>query len=72
MEGNIFFLFNPFGPQTLQAVINNIKESLDANPRSIRIAYYSPAYRNILDSQDWLVMEKEIKNCCCLFWHNKF
>jgi len=70
-EGSIFFLFNPFGAQTLQAVINNIKETLLENPRAIRVVYYSPAHRNILDNQDWLVRETEMKDPHCLSWHNK-
>lgn len=71
-DENIFFMFNPFGYATLEKVIGNIKDSLAANPRQIRIIYYSPAYRIVLDRQDWLILEKKIGNVLCLIWRNKF
>lgn len=70
-EENIFFLFNPFGHKTLQQVILNIKESLMAYPRKIRIIYYGPVHRGLLDSQDWLFLEANIENNDCLVWRSR-
>lgn len=70
-EGTIFFFFNPFGYETFNKVINNIKESLAVNPRKIRIVYYAPEYLVLLDNQDWLIREGEIENDDCLVWCSK-
>lgn len=70
-EESIFFMFNPFGQLTVEKVLNNIKESLIVNPRRVRIVYYAPAHRHLLDSRDWLVPEGRIENDNCLVWRNK-
>ena len=66
----VFFMFNPFGSATLTRVIDNIKNTLIANPRIIRIVYYVPAYRNLFDNQNWLVSEGEIDKTAIFVWHN--
>jgi len=86
-EGTIFFMFHPFGEKTLKIAINNIKNSLNAYPRKIRIVYNNPDCSSILDTQDWLVAgpEKGISPIPSLVsdgsghtrlkiseWHNKF
>jgi precorrin-6B methylase 2 len=54
----VFFLFNPFGIQTMTALMNNIKQSLTQNARNIRIVYiqYDTASdcKQYLDSLEWL------------------
>ncbi len=70
-EENIFYMFNPFGSKTVERVLQNIKESLLSNPRSIRIVYYAPAHRQLLDGQDWLIFDGQIENKDCLVWRNK-
>ncbi len=69
-DENIFFMFNPFGCKTVQAVVDNIKNSLIDNPRLIRILYNNPVCKSLLDSQDWLVLEKKIDKRC-MIWRNK-
>jgi SAM-dependent methyltransferase len=71
-EGTVFFMFNPFGLETLEKVVNNIKDSLTTNPRKIRIIYYGPMYGNFLDKQDWLIREGKIVNQDCLVWRSCF
>lgn len=71
-NGTVFFIFNPFGWMTLEKVVNNIKSSLITNPRKIRIAYYDPRCRNLLDNQDWLIPEEEIDNTDIYTWCNKY
>jgi hypothetical protein len=73
-DGTIYFMFNPFGRQTLQAVLHNLHASLVQNSRSIKIAYYNSAYEDVLSSCDWL---RELKHFYTRnglkvsFWVNK-
>jgi SAM-dependent methyltransferase len=53
-DGTIYFLFNPFGPDTMRDALANIKDTLGANPRGIRIAYFNSSHENILASCGWL------------------
>lgn len=67
----VFFMFNPFGEKTLQRVLDNIKDSLASNPRAIRIVYYAPQHRDLLDRQDWLVLEDDMEGVSCAIWANR-
>ncbi len=69
-ECTIFFLFNPFGYKTLEKVILNIKNTLVTNPRRIRILYYNPAHRKMLDNEDWLILEGQVDKTNIFVWHN--
>ncbi|MFA5160527.1 MAG: methyltransferase domain-containing protein [Candidatus Omnitrophota bacterium] len=69
-EGTVFFMYNPFGAPTLKKVLSNIKDSLASNPRKIRIVYYTPCLRHLLDEQDWLVLIGKVENKFCLVWGN--
>jgi SAM-dependent methyltransferase len=53
-EGTIFFLYNPFGAQTLSAVLARIQESLATRPRQVRIAYINPVHEDVLQDCGWL------------------
>jgi predicted RNA methylase len=70
-EGTVFFMFNPFGEKTFTKVIENIKKSLVTDPRKVRIVYYCSVYKDLLDSQDWLVSEGEIDKTDIFVWHSK-
>jgi len=61
-DGTIYFLFNPFGPKTLQDTLENIRQSLEQNPRAIKIAYYHSKHRSVFDSQEWLVQVHDFPN----------
>ncbi len=39
------FFFNPFDEIIMSAVVNNIFESLDANPRKLKIIYVNPLHK---------------------------
>jgi hypothetical protein len=60
-EGTVFYLFNPFGENTLRKVLSNILISLTTHPRRIRILYYNPLWGFLLDSSPWLRPDGEIK-----------
>lgn len=57
----IFYLFNPFGPATLRAVLGNIEASLKVNPRRIQICFYETPDRNVLDEIGWLSSPRTIR-----------
>jgi SAM-dependent methyltransferase len=60
-EGTAYFLFNPFGEETLRQVLANIRRSIAASPRTIRILYYNPLFEGLLDACDWLKAEETIE-----------
>lgn len=43
-----FFLFNPFGEQTLRQVVSVISRSIQEQPRPVQIVYVNPAYDHVL------------------------
>lgn len=53
-DGTVYFLFNPFGFDTMRDVLANIEKSLGKNPRPIRIVYYNAAHRKAFDDCQWL------------------
>lgn len=53
-EGTVFFLFNPFGEKTLEAVLGNIKTSLKTNPRDIHIFIICGDSVNLKEKFSWL------------------
>ncbi|MBC8473985.1 MAG: methyltransferase domain-containing protein [Candidatus Omnitrophica bacterium] len=70
-DGTILFLYDPFGPNTVKKVLDNIKNSLATNPRKIRIVYSDPVFQYLLDTEGWLVLEKRIENNEVSVWRNK-
>lgn len=56
---NTFFLFNPFGEEVLQAVINRIIEE-KAGEHQIRIIYHNPVYRKVIEETGKFVSVKEM------------
>lgn len=53
-EGTVFFLYNPFGEQTLAAVVEKIRETTITPPRLVRIAYAHPKHAHVLERSGWL------------------
>lgn len=72
-EGTIFFFGNPFGEKTLKIVMDNIKNSLNINPRQIKIVYFNSTGKNVLEKLDWLEFEAVIdnSNSGTTVWRNK-
>jgi precorrin-6B methylase 2 len=60
-DGTIYFMFNPFGPETLRDTLENIKGSLSKNPRGIKIVYYHAKYRSVVEPLEWLVRVQEFE-----------
>ena len=70
-EGTIFFLYHPFGLETFEKVIADIRNSLATNPRKIRIVYFNPVWSRLLDRSDWPAPGGEINKTGIYVWHNK-
>jgi SAM-dependent methyltransferase len=47
---DVFFLFNPFDDTILDAVLNNIAQSVLRYPRTILICYYCPRFQKKIES----------------------
>jgi len=57
-EGTVYYLYNPFGQETLRRFLKNIQRSLQTHPRDIRIVYLNPKPAQLLDEAIWLHREK--------------
>lgn len=53
-DGTIYFMFNPFGPETLRDTLENIRNSLSKKPRPIRVVYYNSVHESVLETVGWL------------------
>ena len=53
-EGTVFYLFNPFGPTTMQIVLDRIHESVRSNPRRVRLLYVNPVHEDVFERATWL------------------
>jgi len=52
---NVFYLFNPFGGETLRTVMENIRRSLEQHPRRAMIIYFNHRHVDaMLAGQPWL------------------
>ena len=54
--GTVYYLFNPFGAATLNQVLARIRESLQLQPRKVRIVYVNPVAESMLQKSDCLEM----------------
>ncbi len=59
--GTIYFMFNPFGPDTMAAVVQNIVASVEEDPRDITIVYYNERHEAVLAACPALVKTETIQ-----------
>lgn len=52
--GTVVYMFHPFGPQTLSAVLARVELGLLRNPRDLRVVYVNPVHESVLWETDWL------------------
>ncbi len=57
-DENVFYMFNPFNEDVLEGVMKNICESLERNPREVRIIYHNPINRHVIE-------RREMFSLCC-------
>lgn len=54
----VVYLFNPFPEAVFAAVLRNLRESWQASPRPVIVAYRSPESEKLLAESDWLQKTK--------------
>jgi len=72
-DGTIYFMYNPFGANTMRTVLEKIKGSLSTNPRRVRIVYYNPVFEEIFVVHEWLHRVSEFRTLTrhrVTFWSN--
>jgi len=55
-SGTVIYMFHPFGPKTLSAVLSRLRQGTTDNPRQVRIVYVNPVHERVLGQTDWLEM----------------
>jgi SAM-dependent methyltransferase len=53
-DGTMFFFYNPFGSNTLQAVLANIQKTLNRHRRPICLMYHNPAHSSVFKAAGWI------------------
>ncbi|MDP1676407.1 MAG: methyltransferase domain-containing protein [Bacteroidota bacterium] len=53
--GTVYYLFHPFGPETLSTVLEQLRSGVERIPRSVRIVYVNPVHNNVLKDCSWLI-----------------
>jgi predicted RNA methylase len=53
-DETLVYAFNPFGPGTMRAMLANLRRSLEARPRRLRLCYYHPKHREVIEAAGWL------------------
>lgn len=74
-EGTMYFMFNPFGVNTLCDTLTHIHRSLTTNPRSVKIIYYNSFHEDVLTESGWLVKYRAFTTLSGLpvtYWRNHF
>lgn len=54
VDTTVLFMFNPFGPGTMQTVIRRFEEEMAKNPRPLRVVYENPLQSAVLDASPYL------------------
>jgi precorrin-6B methylase 2 len=60
-DGTIYFLYNPFGPDTMRDVLGHIHRSLAERPRPVRIVYHNSVHEQLMRSCEWLELTNVFK-----------
>ncbi|MEY4939882.1 MAG: hypothetical protein RIQ93_1617 [Verrucomicrobiota bacterium] len=55
------FLFNPFGPATMQKVLDRLHASIEADPREVRIVYVNAVCSHLFQATPWLELYDQWK-----------
>jgi SAM-dependent methyltransferase len=65
----VYYFYNPFGPDILERVAENIRRSLVSVPRPVFIVYYNPVHREVFDTAAWLRLWKASDDFCIYVPH---
>lgn len=74
-EGTAFWIYNPFGPKTLTAVLSRIQESVQRRPRGVRFCYINPEAVHVFERCGWLHLYRTVRPMLyrtgvATFWRN--
>ncbi|HXJ03331.1 MAG TPA: class I SAM-dependent methyltransferase [Micropepsaceae bacterium] len=74
-DGTVFWLYHPFGQRTLAAVLERVRKSVEASPRSVRFCYVTPDVEQAFSACGWLTRYKTVKpllhpTSAASFWRN--
>ena len=61
-NARVFYFFNPFGTEIIQAVLNNIKASVKFYPREVYCIYLNPKYKEVFEKNNFSVFHTEKNN----------
>ena len=56
-DEDVFYFYNPFGPDVIEAVLQRLEQSLARHPRPVWILYFAPQYREVFDTCEFLTLE---------------
>jgi SAM-dependent methyltransferase len=73
-SGTVYYMYNPFGRATMQDVLENIRGSVQQNPRNVAIAYYNSIHNDLFHASGWLEQYHEFKvqsGMPVTFWRNR-
>lgn len=60
--GTIYWMFNPFGSQTLEAVMHRLHQSVAQHPRIIQLVYVNPVHEHVLERAGWLERTADVQS----------
>jgi len=58
--GTLYWMFNPFGEQTMRRVVDRLEASWRRNPRRLRMVYVNPLHDGLLQASGWLRRTGEV------------
>lgn len=73
-DGTIYYLFNPFGPETLQLVLQRVRSSILSEPRVVRFVYHNAVYEEVFKAAGWLERVQSfttLSGQLIAFWQSK-
>jgi hypothetical protein len=63
----VLFLFNPFGREVMERVIENFKKSYKEHPRELYVVYATPVLDDLWGAVDFLVKVASQKEYCSVY-----
>lgn len=60
-DGTIYYMYNPFGAETLRAFLNNIQRSYKHEIEALRIIYMNAQFAHVFDEFPWLEIAFDYK-----------
>jgi len=60
----LVYMYNPFGKEVMERVLDNLHRSVAANPRPVSVIYYNPTLQDLFDRQQFLEPVKRTSSYC--------